>query len=714
MSKALANRIQTCIKEVVADDQTGFIRGRNIGTNLLNTQSIVDHADATGTPGILLALDFSKAFDTVRWQLIEKALQLFNFGEYILAVVRTLFSDIKSCIFNSGFSSGFFHPSRGIRQGCCASPSLFTLAVELLAIMARKNSEIRGISIGGHTAIISQYADDTTFFVRDYDSLEHLFDLMEDFTVFSGLSINAHKSHLILLGNFKDPPPASIRGIHSTDQVKILGMIYKAKMEEEDHYKLNFEARIQKIKQVCGAWINRSLSLKGKITLINALMLSILQYPIASSFTPTRVFSEVKKIVTDFLWNNGRSKIAYNLLIQDIQMGGLKLPDFQTRVHVSHISLVKRIWLNPNSIWASVMATALRSSDIKTSLRFKVNLTDLIPAEYTTFRQVLTTWHKYHRYQPKTEEEIRSEMLWQNHSITIERVPILWNSWNAAGIETINDILHPTEPRFLGSEELSAEYGVPCTFLDVYQIRAAVPFQWKRLITTAHRSTTSLKPFLRAADGKLLDISNSSSKNIYKAIVPFKLPTVSSQRKWSEEFPDMTDSRNPGIWKEVYTSPYIAARDTKLQAFQYRLVHRIVPCNKYLANIRIKADSTCSYCDSTDSLQHFFFSCQPVHSLWSSLSSWLAVNANIHVQLNVQDVLFGMPRTAQQATTVNFLLLFVKYYIYRQRLFHDNCLEFLQVLRELRLRLQVEKYVNIQENKPDKFRKWERIFGALG
>lgn len=90
MSKALANRIQTCIKEVVAEDQTGFIQGRSIGTNLMNTQSVIDYTDAMGTPGILLAVDFSKAFDMIRWNLIEKALQLFNFGDFVVTVVRTL------------------------------------------------------------------------------------------------------------------------------------------------------------------------------------------------------------------------------------------------------------------------------------------------------------------------------------------------------------------------------------------------------------------------------------------------------------------------------------------------------------------------------------------------------------------------------------------------------------------------------------------------
>lgn len=180
----------------------------------------------------------------------------------------------------------------------------------------RKNSNIKGISINDKTAIISQYADDATFFLRDVPSLEHLLDLLAVFSLFSGLLINVHKSHLLLLGNFKDPP-SSVRGIQSVAHVKILGMIYKTHMQEDEHYELNSKTRILKIKKICETWINRSLSMKGKVVLINSLMLSILQYPSSTTFTPTRVLFEVKRLITDFLLNNSRSKIAYNLLIQD-------------------------------------------------------------------------------------------------------------------------------------------------------------------------------------------------------------------------------------------------------------------------------------------------------------------------------------------------------------------------------------------------------------
>lgn len=135
LSKALASRIQTCIHQIISTDQTGFIRGRYIGSNLLNIQSLMDHVKATNSTGMLLAIDYAKAFDTVRWELIFKALNLFGFGGYIISAFKAMFKDIKTAVCNAGYSSNFFYPSRGIRQGCCASPSLFTITVELLAIL---------------------------------------------------------------------------------------------------------------------------------------------------------------------------------------------------------------------------------------------------------------------------------------------------------------------------------------------------------------------------------------------------------------------------------------------------------------------------------------------------------------------------------------------------------------------------------------------------
>ena len=67
------------------------------------------------TPGILLALDFRKAFDTLEWPLIHYALETYNFGESLRRWIEVFYTDIESTVLNNGFASNWIKPSRGVR-----------------------------------------------------------------------------------------------------------------------------------------------------------------------------------------------------------------------------------------------------------------------------------------------------------------------------------------------------------------------------------------------------------------------------------------------------------------------------------------------------------------------------------------------------------------------------------------------------------------------
>ncbi len=55
--------------------------------------------------------------------------------------------------------------------------------------------------------------------------------------------------------------------------------------------------------------------------------------------------------------------------------------------------------------------------------------------------------------------------------------------------------------------------------------------------------------------------------------------------------------------------PFVTIGDTRLQAFQYKLINRIIPCNKCLFDIKIKDNPQCNYCCAEDNIQHFFLFC---------------------------------------------------------------------------------------------------------
>ena len=75
-SKTIAKRIERVLPYLIHPDQTGFMKGRYIGQNIRLINDILRQTELQKIPGILLLLDFQKAFDTLEWSFIQKTLNL--------------------------------------------------------------------------------------------------------------------------------------------------------------------------------------------------------------------------------------------------------------------------------------------------------------------------------------------------------------------------------------------------------------------------------------------------------------------------------------------------------------------------------------------------------------------------------------------------------------------------------------------------------------
>ena len=54
---------------------------------------------------LLVAIVFEKAFDSVNWNFLRKALEKFNLGPSFIAWINAFFSGISSCVMNNGFAT---------------------------------------------------------------------------------------------------------------------------------------------------------------------------------------------------------------------------------------------------------------------------------------------------------------------------------------------------------------------------------------------------------------------------------------------------------------------------------------------------------------------------------------------------------------------------------------------------------------------------------
>ena len=113
-SAAIANPIKTVLPELINEDQTGFMSGRYIGDNLRLIYDTIAYLKEKNLPGLLLKIDFEKAFHSVDCKFLLKVLKAFCFKQDICRWTQTFYTNIKSVVIVNGQPSKWFPICRGL------------------------------------------------------------------------------------------------------------------------------------------------------------------------------------------------------------------------------------------------------------------------------------------------------------------------------------------------------------------------------------------------------------------------------------------------------------------------------------------------------------------------------------------------------------------------------------------------------------------------
>ena len=206
LAKTLALRLMGVLDKIIGQDQSAYVKFRSISNNLTIINDVIDYLKEKQKPGVLLAVDFSKAFDTISRKFLVSTFDRLGFGEEFIKWVSILMCENVSSIGYNGWISESFKIERGIRQGCPFSALAFIVGLELLAIKIRNNQNIQGINFRGTGDIIRiikilLYADDVTLLLKDRNDLRLVLQILETFRKISGLTINRNKTEAMWLGS---------------------------------------------------------------------------------------------------------------------------------------------------------------------------------------------------------------------------------------------------------------------------------------------------------------------------------------------------------------------------------------------------------------------------------------------------------------------------------------------------------------------------------
>ena len=376
------------------------------------------------------------------------------------------------------------------------------------------------------------------------------------------------------------------------------------------------------------------------------------------------------------------------------------MPDFRTKVKSWKCLWIKRVDINTtrDSVWMTIMNSMLpKIIPIQLLLKSQVSkqYVAALPNLSAFYKELLYIWSDTKDCVPvENHKDVLNQCLWANKFITIEGKCIIWKKWMEKGLFYINDLLN-SHNSYRTPEQFYSDYGLKTNFLEILQIKQAIPWQWRQLMRNSNytRENIITDIFIKIKKGAKL-IKKTKTKEIYWLLLytkPNVLERPACELKWEKELQIMFNS-----FDTIYKVPFTCCKYTKYQSFQYKIIHRIIACNYWLFKMKIHESGICSYCPEMDTVQHFFIHCPNTKILWKSLYNWWnSLDVPKVPEFYITNILFGYPENNKYANALNYILLLAKYHIYVQKL--NNNQPFLPtMLTELKKQLLIDENISLK------------------
>ena len=703
VEKILVNRMMPALDIIIDPDQKGFMPGRRISSNIRKIMDIVKAAEIEDIPALIVQADIAKAFDKVAMCAILGAFRYFNFPEFFCEWFSILYKNFFVRVQNNGFFSDRIHIQRSVHQGAPASAAIFICVAELLAISLRNNNSVRGVYVQDIYQLLNQYADDTDTCLdgSDESSLNATLDTFNKFAQSTGCALNYEKTSVYRIGSLRNSKALfyTASKLHwEENRISVLG-IEVSNNDQKDLIN-NYSHITEKAKAVLRSWRRRTLSLIGKISVINTLVIPLFIHSMmVLPPIPEKVVTEIEAEFETFIWNGHKPKIPITALKQKRCNGGLNLTDLRIKDEALKCSWVR-------IIFDDQQVAKYAEYFIKSGVGYHLWSCNLHWNDILIFGDqrkiggfwysVLKSWCKFNF----AEDLNYDHRIWFNSLFRIDDKPYYMPHAVKNGLFHVSDLYE--NGVVIGAEKAQVMYQL--TTMEYNSILSSIPKAKKSFIKNqlAGEKVSSSMDVEKLASFLL---SNQTTKLVYNE----RAPVVRVKNKCAQWEKDISRVLSDVEFRNLCKNCYYLTNVPKYRSFQYRLLHRAVVTNIQLKHWNLKAEDLCSFCDmERETYKHFFATCHVSKSVWKiaeDIICELSGCLSNQISCGVENILLCTVNS-NPAHISNFICVIYKQFLYscRCRKLRPNPGNFKNIVNHIK---NMENYIAVRNGKITQFnKKW--------
>ncbi len=140
-------------------------------------------------------------------------------------------------------------------------------------------------------------------------------------------------------------------------------------------------------------------------------------------------------------------------------------------------------------------------------------------------------------------------------------------------VSYIKDILDNNDI-FLNHIVQTSNYKLITTFIECLQLKSSIRREWKDRISKVKLSASKI-PDRNCIEinNKYINIDKIPCKDFYWHLIEKYQQNPKCKKAWIKEFPDI-ESVNNNFWKRIFNLQFSTTRDTNIESFQFRIIHK--------------------------------------------------------------------------------------------------------------------------------------------